>query len=145
MTEIGCLFASTAHEILRRGNSFGSTKMVEGYALYESDNYGLSKYNRNTAAMYDQLVEMGNLLKYSGSAYYHKTTSHHHVGHYRKDVYFGLTRKGWEVAPQYLKAYERRNQASVWELKAKNYCDRVASTNPISFEEAYELAKQGVL
>ena len=143
MTEIGKLFAQTADRIVNRyDGGFGSKKMSQEFVLYKGNNYVLDSYYQAKYEQYEQLVKMGYLRKFVTDEIYAKTTSHHHVGHWEKRICYGLTPKGWEVAPQYLKALKRdslieelHNDARILVEKTKK------SSQPITFEEALELAK----
>lgn len=143
MTELGKQFAYTAQRVVNHYKSgFGSTKMVVGYTIFADSG---KPYNEETAEQLEQLVQLGYLRKFVGNTYKNNPTRNWRYRFDVKDVYFGLTAKGWEVAPQYLAALEKETAHATFEAKAKAYWERVKDTNPITYEEAYALAEQGVL
>lgn len=144
MTEIGATFTNIA-ETLVRLHGFGTNKMTSGYSLYKCDNYEIDKYNLDKAQLLDRLVEMGYLRKFITAPHIKDKHRNWRYQFTVQDVCFGLTEKGWEVAPQFLSAYERQTKLASAHYKAKAYFDRVKDTNPISYEEALEMALQGIL
>jgi hypothetical protein len=143
MTELGKKFAYTAQEVVNHyKGGFGSTKMVVGYTIFADSG---KPYNEETAEQLEELVKMGYLRKFVGNTYKNNPTRNWRYRFDVKDVYFGLTAKGWEVAPQYLAVLEKETVQAAAEAKAKAYCERVKDANPISYEEALALAFKGVL
>lgn len=104
MTELGATFASVA-ETITRLHGHGSNKMTTGYTLYECDNFEVDKYSREKALLLDHLVQMGYLRKFTTAPYRNNPTRNWRYRFIVKNVCFGLTEKGWEVAPKYLKVY----------------------------------------
>lgn len=145
MTNIGKKFALIA-ETLVRNYEFGSKKMICKYHVYEDDGFEVNETNREDAEMLDQLVKMGYLRKFTTQAYFNNKTRNWRYRFVVKNVCFGLTEKGWEVAPKYLAILERENKIATAELKAKNYCEKCKNNDrPITYEEAFALAMQGTL
>ena len=145
MTNIGKKFALIADTTVRKWG-FGSKKMTCGYVVYEDDGFEVSETYREEAEMLDQLVKMGYLTKFTTQAYFNNKERNWRYRFVVKNVCFGLTEKGWEVAPKYLAALEREDKIGIAELKAKNYCEKCKNTdNPITYEEAFALAMQGTL
>ena len=143
MTDLGRQFTYIAQNVVNHNKGgFGSTKMVVGYTIFANSG---EAYNEETAKHLEQLVKMGYLRKFVGNTYKNNPTRNWRYRFEVKDVYFGLTAKGWEIAPKFLAAYEKEVAHAAFEAKAKAYQKRVEKTNPISYEEAYALAEQGVL
>lgn len=138
MTEIGIVFADIAKSIVDKyDGGFGSKKMHSVFTLYKGDNYALDSYYQAKYAQCEQLVKMGYLRKFVTAERYHKTTSHHHVGHWEKSICYGLTPKGWEVAPQYLKAYDRLNLINEMKNDARIVREKTANgSHPMTEEES---------
>lgn len=144
MTDLGKLFAFIAKGITDK-HGLGSNKMAHGYTVYEKDGFELNEYVRKEAEQFEQLVSMGYLRKFITDP--HLTGQRkHHVRFMVRDVCFGLTQKGWEVAPKYLAAYEREDRLATAELKAKNYYEKVKDTKyAVTYEEALDMAMRHVL
>lgn len=144
MTDLGRAFAHIA-ETVNRLYGFGSNKMTSGYTTYEDNGFAVSEYDREKAALLEQLVEMGYLNKFVTQPFLNNKTRNWRYRFVVRNVCFGLTKKGWEVAPKYLAVLDNESKIAIAELKAKNYCEKVKNTHPITFEEAFELAMKGVL
>jgi hypothetical protein len=142
MTDIGKAFADIA-ETVNRLHGFGSKKMTAGYTVYECDGYEVSEYDIEKADLLEQLVRMGYLRKFTTEPFLNNRKKI--LRFMVRNVCFGLTAKGWEVAPKYIAILENQNAIATAELKAKNYFEKVKETNPITYEEALELAIKGVL
>lgn len=144
MTDIGRAFAFIAEDVNRK-HGFGSNKMASAYTLHEVDDFKVSEYDRERAAQLDQLVESGYLRKFITEPYLNGRRCNH-VRSWVRGVCFGLTAKGWEVAPKYIAALEKENKITTAELKARNLCERFKSTDhPITYEDAFAMAMRGEL
>lgn len=144
MTEIGRTFANIA-ESVKRLHGFGSNKMVCGYTVYEDDGFAVKESCKKQAEMLEQLVQMGYLSKFVTKTFLNNKTRNWRYRFMVRNVCFGLTKKGWEVAPKYIAILDAEGKIASAELKAKNYCEKVKNTNRITYEEAFELAMQGEL
>lgn len=144
MTELGATFANIAETIVRL-HGFGSNKMYCGYNLYELDNYEVDEYSKEKARLLDRLVEMGYLRKFTTQPYKNNKGRNWRYRFVVKKVCFGLTSKGWEVAPKYLAILARASERATIELKAKSYFEKMKDTNTITFEKALEMAQNGIL
>ena len=144
MTNLGRTFAHIA-ETVNRLHGFGSNKMTSGYTTYETNGFAVSECDREKAALLEQLVKMGYLNKFTTQPFLNNKTRNWRYRFVVRNVCFGLTEKGWKVAPQYIAVIENEGKIATAELKAKNYCEKVKDTNPITYEEAFELAMKGVL
>lgn len=101
MTEIGKAFASTAYNVVRL-HGMGSSKMVEEYQLDADSDEIYVCYDR--IPHLEQLVQLGYLRKFVGNPYKNNKGRNWRYRFMVRNVYFGLTAKGWEVAAQYITA-----------------------------------------
>ena len=99
MTELGKAFANTASTILRL-HGMGSKKMVAEYQLEADSGEIYCKYD--SIPYLEQLVEMGYLRKFIGSPYKNNKGRNWRYRFMVRNVNFGLTEKGWEVAERYI-------------------------------------------
>lgn len=145
MTDLGKAFVNIA-ESVDRLHGFGSNKMVTRYTIYlkpdgTEDNDPIT--TPDDLPYLEQLVRMGYLRKFITSPYLNNPRKQWRFK--VKGVCYGLTAKGWEVAPKFLAVYRKQVALDMADLKAKNYVEKVKNTNPITYEEAFNLAIRGIL
>lgn len=102
MTEMGKAFAGIAYDVVRL-HGMGSNKMCVGYEVYEDDNEIRGDYSGH-ASYLEQLVKLGYLRKFVGNPYLNNKGRNWRYRFMVRNVCFGLTAKGWEVAEQYIAA-----------------------------------------
>lgn len=146
MTELGKTFTDIAHLVRHRYFTIDTNKMVTGYTLYEVYDYEVAEYERDKSKLLDQLVEMGYLRKFTTQPYRNNPTRNWRYRQMVKNVCFGLTAKGKEVAPQYLAIYDNEEKLHNAHVKAKYWYEKRKDTEYArTYEEWFEMAMDGQL
>lgn len=146
MTELGKTFTDIAHLVRHRYFTIDTNKMVTGYIVYEYDGYEVSKYIREEAERLEKLVEMGYLRKFTTQPYRNNPTRNWRYRHMVKNVCFGLTAKGKEVAPKYLAIQDNEEKLHTAHAKAKHWYEKWKDSDyPRTYEEVFQMAMDGQL
>ena len=146
MTELGKAFTSIVSTIRHRYFGIDTNKMVTGYTVYEVDGYEVDERNREEAERLEKLVEMGYLRKFTTQPFLNNPTRNWRYRHMVKNVCFGLTAKGREVAPMYLAIKYNEEKLGTAHAKAKYWYEKRKDTEySRTYEEWFEMAMDGQL
>ena len=142
MTDLGKAFTDIASTV-NRLHGFGSNKMTVGYSVY-ADGSGYYRGADNVRLL-EQLVEMGYLRKFIGAPVVSDKTRNWRYRFMIRNVCFGLTDKGWAVAPKYLSIHDRKAKDAEDALRAKNLYDRISKyDDSFTYDEALEMCRNGL-
>ena len=144
MTELGKTFTDIAHLIRHKYFTLDTNKMATGYTLYEIYDYEVSEYDREKAKLLEQLVAMGYLRKFTTQPF---LNNHGKILRQKvKNVCFGLTEKGREVAPKYLEIKDTNEKISRATAKAKYWYEKWKDSDyPMTYDEVFKMAMDGQL